>query len=270
MIKVVDIKKVKLTSEDFVKALNEYLTKHHKVRLTDQEFNEVANHIDDSIDLEYGLEVVDTQVEIVDIVYDRLAILYAAAVRNHRNVAVSFINTGMLSKRHLIILFKQFNDNHKDTPLTEGNSKPNYLLFTDKGEILLCANIYKNVEEIDIKTLENTAISDSEACSIEIFTTSKIESFIENIQNLCDAAATDSITYAIKYSMSNEFSRQDVFNLLNRILSERDKPLLSLDAVDRGNFIKIDKHDVITVVPVANWRYDHFYIIDYLSKPLSK
>ena len=270
MISIVDIKKVKLTSEDFVKALNEYLTKHHKVRLTDQEFNDVANHIDDSIDLEYGLEVVDTQVEITNVVYDRLAILYAAASRNHRNVAVNFINTGVLTKLQVIDICKQFNDNHKDTPLEEGKNEPNYLMFTDNGDILLCANIYKNVEEIAIKTLENTAISDSDACSIEIFTTSKIESFIENIQNLCDAAATDDTTYAIKYSMSNEFSRQDVFNLLNRVLSERNKPLLSLDAVDRGNFIKIDKHDVITVVPVANWRYDHFYIIDYLSKPLPK
>ena len=171
MIKVVQVKKIKLSADDIVDALNYYLTRRHAVKLTDDESEDLIELIDENIDLAYGLEVVDTQ---------------------------------------------------------------------------------------------------QETCCVENFTTSKIESFIDNIQNLCDAAAAESITYAIKYSMSNEFSRQDVFNLLNRILSERNKPLLSLDAVDRGNFIKIDKHNVITVVPVANWRYDHFYIIDYLSKPLPK
>lgn len=171
MIKVVQVKKVKLSADDLVDALNDYLTRRHAVKLTDSESEDLIELIDENIDLAYGLEVVDAQ---------------------------------------------------------------------------------------------------HEAYSVENFTTSKIESFIENIQKLCDAAAADDTTYAIKYSMSNEFSRQDVFNLLNRILSERNKPMLSLDAVDRGNFIKIDKHDVITVVPVANWRYDHFYIIDYLSKPLPK
>lgn len=171
MIKVVQVKKVKLSADDLVDALNDYLTRRYAVKLTDDESEDLIELIDENIDLVYGLEVIDAQ---------------------------------------------------------------------------------------------------SEINSIEYFTTSKIESFIENIQNLCDAAKADDTTYAIKYSMSNEFSRQDVFNLLNRILSERNKPLLSLDAVDRGNFIKIDKRDVITVVPVANWRYDHFYIIDYLSKPLPK
>ena len=171
MIKVVQVKKVKLSADDLVDALNDYLTRRYAVKLTDDESEDLIELIDENIDLAYGLEVIDAQ---------------------------------------------------------------------------------------------------SEINSIEYFTTSKIESFIENIQNLCDAAKADDTTYAIKYSMSNEFSRQDVFNLLNRILGERNKPLLRLDAVDRGNFIKIDKHNVITVVPVANWRYDHFYIIDYLSKPLPK
>ena len=171
MIKVVQVKKVKLSADDFVDALNDYLTRRYAVKLTDDESEDLIELIDENIDLAYGLEVVDSQ---------------------------------------------------------------------------------------------------QETCCVENFTTSKIESFIENIQSICSDAAADDTTYAIKYSMSNEFSRQDVFNLLNRILSERNKPLLGLDTVDRGNFIKIDKNDIITVVPVANWRYDHFYIVDYLSKQLPR
>ena len=63
MIKVVQVKKVKLSADDLVDALNDYLTRRYAVKLTDDESEDLIELIDENIDLAYGLEVVDAQQE---------------------------------------------------------------------------------------------------------------------------------------------------------------------------------------------------------------